>query len=42
MYSPREGTPDIYNQLQRITLVTIPIVKDILTRRKEKDPSLLK
>ena len=41
-YCPRKGTPDIYNQLKRITLVTIHIVKDILSRRKQKDPSLLK
>ena len=39
---PREGTPDIYDQLKRSTLVTIHIVKDIVSRRKQKDPSLLK
>ena len=33
VFCPREGTPDIHNQLKRSTLVTIHIVKD---------PSLLK
>ena len=42
MYCPREGTPDIYNKLKRSTLVTIHLVKDIVSRRKQKDPSLLK
>ena len=42
MYCPREGTPDIYDQLKRSTLITIRIVKDIVSRRKQKDPSLLK
>ena len=42
VYCPREGTLDIYNQLKRSTLVTIHIVKDIVSRRKQKDPSLLK
>ena len=38
----REGTPDIYDQLKRSTLVTIHIVKDIVSKRKQKDPSLIK
>ena len=42
MDCPREGTPNIYNQLRPSTLVTIHIVKDIASRRKQKDPSLLK
>ena len=42
VYCPREGTPDIYNQLKRSTLVTIHLVKDIVSRRKQKDLSLLK
>ena len=42
MHCPREGTPDIYNQFKLKTLVTIHIVKDILARRKQKHPSLLK
>ena len=42
VYCPREGTPDIYEQLKRSTLVTIHIVKDVVSKRKEKDPSLLK
>ena len=42
VYCPREGTPDIYDQLKRSTLVTIHIVKDIVSKRKQKDPSLLK
>ena len=42
VYCPREGTLDIYNQLKRSTLVTIGLVKDIVSRRKKKDPSLLK
>ena len=42
VYCPRDGATDIYNQLKRSTLVTINIVKDILSRRKQKDPSLLK
>ena len=29
VYCPREGTPDIYDQLKRSTLVTIHLVKDI-------------
>ena len=42
VYCPREGTPDIYDRLKRSTLVTIHIVKDIVSKRKQKDPSLLK
>ena len=42
VYCPREGTPDISDQLKRSTLVTIHLVKDIVSRRKQKDPSLLK
>ena len=42
VYCPREETPHIYNQLNRSTLVIIHIVKDIVSKRKEKDPSLLK
>ena len=42
VYCPREGTPDIYDQLKRSTLVTIHLVKDIVSRRKQKHPSLLK
>ena len=42
VFCPREGTPEIYNQLKRSTLVTIHIVKDTVSRRKQKDPSLLK
>ena len=42
VYCPREGTPDIYDQLKRSTLVTIYIVKGIVSKRKQKDPSLLK
>ena len=32
----------MHNQLKRITLVTIHIVKDIVSKRTQKDPSLLK
>ena len=35
VYCPREGTPDIYDQLKRSTLVTIHIVKDIVSKRKQ-------
>ena len=42
VYFPREGTPDIYDQLKRSTLVTIHIVKDIVSKRKRKDSSLPK
>ena len=42
VYCPRDGTPDIYDQLKRSTLVTIHIVKDLVSKRKQKDPSLLK
>ena len=42
VYCPREGTPDIYNQLKRSALVTIHLVKDIVSKRKQKDLSLLK
>ena len=42
VYCPREVTPNIYNQLKRSTLVTIHLVKDIVSRRKQKDLSLLK
>ena len=42
MYWPRGGTPDIYDQLKRRTLVTIHIVKDIVSKRKQKYRSLLK
>ena len=42
VYCPREGSADIYNQLKRSNLVIIHIKKDIVSRRKQKDPSLLK
>ena len=42
VYCSREITPDIYDQLKRSTLVAIHIVKDIVSRRKQKDLSLLK
>ena len=42
VYCPREGTPDIYDQLKRNTLITILILKHIVSKRKQKDPSLLK
>ena len=42
VYCPIEGTADVYDQLKRSTLVTIHIVKDIVSKRKQKDPSLLK
>ena len=42
VYCPREGTPDIYDQVKRSALVTIHLVKDNVSRRKQKDPSLLK
>ena len=42
VYCPREETPDIYDQLKRSTLFTIHIVKDVVSKRKQKDPSLLK
>ena len=42
VYCPREGTPDNYNQLKRSTPVTIHFVKDIVSRRKQKDPSFPK
>ena len=42
VYCPREGTPDIYDDLTCSTLVTIHIVKNIVSKRKEKHPSLLK
>ena len=42
VYCPREGTPDIYDQLKRSTPVTFHIVKDIVSKRKEEEPSLLK
>ena len=38
----REVTPDKYGQLKRSTLVTIHIVKDIVSKRKQKNPNLLK
>ena len=41
-YFPREGTPDIYNQLKRSTLVSIHIIKDIVSKRQYKEPRLLK
>ena len=41
VYCPTEKTPDIY-ELTPSTLVTIHIVKDIVSKRKQKDPSLLK
>ena len=42
VYCPREGTLHIYEQLKRSTLVTIHIVIGIVSKRKQKDPSLLK
>ena len=38
VYCLGEGTPDVYNQPTRST---IHIVKDIVSRRKQKDPNLL-
>ena len=42
VYCPREGTPDTKNQLKRSTLDTIHIGKNFVSRRKQKDPSLLR
>ena len=42
MYGPIEETPDIYDQLKRSTLDIIHIVKDILSKRKQKNTSILK
>ena len=42
VHCTREGTPDIYDQLKRSTLVIIHIVTDILSKRKQKDPGLVK
>ena len=42
VYCPREGTPNIYNQLRRSTLVTIHLVENIVSRREQIDRSLLK
>ena len=42
VFCPREVTLDINNQLKLSTLVTIHLVKDVVSRRKQKDPSLLK
>ena len=42
VYCPREGTPEFYDQLKRSTLVTIHIVKGIVSKPKQKDPSLLR
>ena len=42
VYFPREGTPVIYNQLKRSTLVTIYLVKEIVSRREQKGLRSLK
>ena len=42
VYCPGEGAPDTYNQLKRSTVVSNHIVKDIVSRCKQKDPSLPK
>ena len=42
VFCPKEVTPDIYDQLKLSTLVTIHIVKDIESTRKQKDTFLLK
>ena len=39
---PREGTTDIYDEHKRSTQVTIHIVKNIVSKRKQKDPSIVK
>ena len=41
VYCPREGTSDIYDHLKRSTLASIHIVKEIESKRKQKNPSLL-
>ena len=42
MNCAREGTPDDYYQLKLSTLGTIHIVKDMVSKPKQKDPCLLK
>ena len=42
VYCPREETADLYAQLKWSTLVTIHVVKDIVSKRKQKEPGLLK
>ena len=42
VYCPWEGSPDFYDHLKRSTLITIHIVKDIVSKRKQKDPNLHK
>ena len=42
VYGTREGADDIYDQLQHIPLVINNIAKDIVSKRKQRDPGVVK
>ena len=42
VYYVREGTPDVYNKLEETEIPVLHIVKNLLSRRKQKDKKVLK
>ena len=42
VYCVREGAPDVYNKLKETEIPVLHIVKNLLSRRKQKDKKVLK
>ena len=42
VYCVREGAPDVYNKLKETEMPVLHIVKNLLSRRKQKDKLVLK
>ena len=42
VYCVREGAPDVYNKLEKTEVPVLHIVKNLLSRRKQKDKKVLK
>ena len=41
VYCPRQGAPDIFEDLKQTSFVVVHVIKDLLSKRKAKDPSIL-
>ena len=41
IYCPKQGAPDIFEDLKQTSFVVVHVIKDLLSKRKAKDPSIL-
>ena len=41
VYCPRQGAPDIFQDLKQTSFVVVHVIKYLLSKRKAKDPSIL-